>query len=130
MHSIVEYGAQCFWSVTTELNAKDCPYLAWITLSLRKTRMRVIFDYVVESGHFVSRGSPVTIFTIMPPSHTLKDTTNHGGIYKCTQPTGKQKTIHSHGHVHVQICLTKHACDKYAASTRNWHGLAHKLAVP
>ena len=39
----------------------------------------------------------------MPPSHTLKDTTNHGGIYKCTQPTGKQKTIHSHGHVHVQI---------------------------
>ena len=89
--------------------------------------MRVIFDYVVESSHFVSRGSPVAI---MPPSHTLKDTTNHGGIYKCTQPTGKQKTIHSHGHVHVQICLTKHACDKYAASARNWHGLAHKLAVP
>ena len=84
--------------------------------------MRVIFDYV---GHFVSRGC---YFTIMPPSHTLKDTTNHGGIYKCTQPTGKQKTIHSHGH--VQICLTKHACDKYAASARNWHGLAHKLAVP
>ena len=69
----------------------------------------------------------------MPPSHTLK---NHGGIYKCTQPTGKQKTIHSHGHVHVQICLTKHACNNpallptYAASARNWHGLAHKLAVP
>ena len=88
--------------------------------------MRVIFDYVVESGHFVSRGSELLFYlnTIMPPSHTLKDTTNHG-IYKCTQPTGKQKTIHSHGHVHVQICLTKHACD-----TRNWHGLAHKLAVP
>ena len=81
--------------------------------------MRVIFNYVVESGHFVSRGSELLFYlnTIMPPSHTLKVTTNHGGIYnytKCTQPTGKQKAIHSHGHVHVQICLTKHACVKYA----------------
>ena len=97
--------------------------------------MRVIFDYVVESGHLflvVLQFCELLFYlnTIMPPSHTLKDTTNHGGIYKCTQPTGKQKTIHSHGHVHVQICLTKHACDKYAASARNWHGLAHKLAVP
>ena len=76
--------------------------------------MRVIFDYVVP---FCFSWSVSCLNTIMPPSHTLKDTTNHGGIYKCTQPTGKQKTIHSHGHVHVQICLTKHACTEVPETT-------------
>ena len=50
-------------------------------LSLRKTRMRVIFDYVVESGHLFLvvlqfRELLFYLNTIMPPSHTLKDTTN------------------------------------------------------
>ena len=68
----------------------------------------------VESGHFISRSVRRELL-FMPPSHTLKDTTNQTIVWYTTtlSAPNQQATIHSHGHdiVHVQICLTKHACN-------------------
>ena len=45
-------------------------------VAILSLRMRVIFDYVVESGLVVLQFRELLFYYIMPPSHTLKDTTN------------------------------------------------------